>query len=87
MNKTVDFFNNVQNMTGEDQPLTKVELTALEKLINTTKVRFFSAVKLNNENGFYARQKHILNNLSTYLKKKIKKNIKKLTKKFFSKTE
>jgi hypothetical protein len=38
MNKTVDFFNNVQNLTGEDQPLTKVEVTALEKLINTTKV-------------------------------------------------
>lgn len=38
MNKSLEFFNNVQNLTGEDQPLTKVEVTALEKLINSTKV-------------------------------------------------
>lgn len=37
MNKSLEFFNNVQNLTGEDQPLTKVEVTALEKLINSTK--------------------------------------------------
>jgi hypothetical protein len=38
INKTVDFFNNIQNMTGEDLPLNKVEVTTLEKLINSTRV-------------------------------------------------
>ena len=38
MNKSVEFFNNIQNLTGEDQPLNQVEVTTLEKLINSTKV-------------------------------------------------
>lgn len=34
----MEFFKGLSNMTGEDKPLTQVEVTTLEKLINSTKV-------------------------------------------------
>ena len=41
LNKSVDFFGTLKNITGEDLPLTETERTTLEKLINSTKVRLF----------------------------------------------
>lgn len=41
LNKTVEFLNNVKNLTGEDKPLTETEWNTLDKLINSTKVIFY----------------------------------------------
>lgn len=38
LNKSIDFLESTKNMTGEDKPLTEVEWTTLEKLINSIKV-------------------------------------------------
>lgn len=37
LNKSVDFLASTKNLTGEDLPLTEVERTTLEKLVNSTK--------------------------------------------------
>jgi len=41
LNRSVSFFSTLVNYTGEDLPLTEVERGTLEKLINSTKVRYF----------------------------------------------
>lgn len=40
MNRSVSFLNTLANYTGEDLPLTEIERSTLDKLINTTKVGY-----------------------------------------------
>jgi hypoxia up-regulated 1 len=61
LNRSSSFLGTLTNYTGEDLPLTEVERSTLEKLINTTKVRLF-----------FIQYSIILKiqNLSTYIKKR-----------------
>ena len=40
LNKSIEFLGTIKNLTGEDLPLTEVQYTTFEKLINSTKVIF-----------------------------------------------